>query len=76
MAQKTAIQWLQEKYNEGNEYERHLTESEFEQAKAMEKKQIMQSWDAGYGSNDIDEIYEINESLFNANDYYNETYKK
>jgi len=37
--QQSAVEWLQERYNEGDGYERHLTESEFEQSKQMEQEQ-------------------------------------
>jgi hypothetical protein len=63
----TAVEWLQEKYNQGNEYERHLTESEFEQAKAMEKEQILNA------------CYQFSDYPFTKEDhleYYNENYNK
>jgi hypothetical protein len=36
---KTAVEWLQEQYNQCPTWEEHITEEEFEQAKEMEKKQ-------------------------------------
>ena len=45
MAQQTAVEWLQERYNQGDGYDRHLTEEEFEQAKQMEKQQISDASD-------------------------------
>lgn len=41
MAQQTAVEWLEYWYNTGDGYERHLTPKEFEQAKQMEKEQIL-----------------------------------
>lgn len=71
MAQQTAVQMLLEYINKhGFDMEYEIEASFLEH----EKEQIIRAWDAGYGSNDIDEEYEINESLFNADDYYNETY--
>lgn len=63
MAQQTAVEWLQEMYNQGDGYERHLTESEFEQAKQMEKKQIIKAFN------------DLNDDI-NAEQYYNENYNK
>ena len=36
--QMTAVEWLEKQYNLGNGYERLLTESDFKQAKEMEKE--------------------------------------
>jgi len=35
----TAVEWLIEQYNLGNGFERLLTESDFEEAKQMDKEQ-------------------------------------
>jgi hypothetical protein len=67
MAQQTAVEWLIEQYNKGNEYERHLTENEFEKAKAMEKDQILKACD------------QFSDYPFDKDDhlqYYNETYQQ
>ena len=72
MAQQTAVEWLQQQYNSGNGFERLLTESEFEQAKAMEKEQIIDAWLSG------EKGISIGEKKFVglAEQYYNETYNK
>ena len=62
---QSSIEWLQEQYNLGNGFERHLTESDFEEAKAMHKQEII---DAYYG-----ELYY--ESTSNGEHYYKETFK-
>ena len=62
---QSSIEWLQEQYNLGNGFERHLTESDFEEAKAMHKQEII---DAYYG-----EVYY--ESNSNGEQYYNETFE-
>lgn len=36
---QTAVEWLIEQYNLGNGFERLLTESDFEEAKQMDKEQ-------------------------------------
>ena len=41
MAQQTAVEWLQERYNRRQVYEESIFDEEFEQAKAMEKEQIV-----------------------------------
>lgn len=65
MAQQTAVEWL---------YQRILAKDikeVFEQAKAMEKEQIMKAVDRGY-----DEGCKFPEdmTLKNSEQYYNETY--
>jgi len=65
MAQQTAVEWLQEQYYES---EGKLTRQDFEEAKAMEKEQIINSyWDGGQDVPSTEKICE---------QYYNETYKK
>lgn len=65
MAQQTAVEWLQWQYNSGNGFERLLTESEFEQAKEMEKEQIIDAVDAW-----------ITNGSLKGEQYYNEKYGK
>jgi hypothetical protein len=63
----TAVEWLQERYNRRQVYEESIFDEEFEQAKAMEKEQILnasrQFADYPFDENDIQQ-------------YYNETYNK
>jgi len=44
---QTAVEWLQEQYNQCPTWEEHITEEEFEQAKEMEKEQ------KGYSEEDV-----------------------
>jgi hypothetical protein len=60
---ETAIEWLLEELNNG----RHLTDKLIEQAKEMEKKQIIDANIAG-----------VNQGLYgykSAKEYYNKTFK-
>ena len=62
---QTAVEWLQEKYNKNI----NIMSGDFEQAKAMEKGQIMEA----YLSGDADAV---DNPLITAKQYYNETYGK
>jgi hypothetical protein len=62
MAQ-TAVEWLQEKYNSRQVYEESIFDEEFEQAKAMEKEQIIDAFNSG-----LEYDYDDSET------YYNKTY--
>jgi hypothetical protein len=42
---QTAVEWLQERYNECPKYEEQIYEQDWEQAKEMEKEQLL---DMGY----------------------------
>jgi hypothetical protein len=59
MIKQTAVEWLEEQYYES---EGKLTRHDFEQAKQMEKDQIINSWVGGKG-------------FLNGEQYYNETYR-
>jgi hypothetical protein len=75
MAQ-TAVSWLKqivkEMINNGGDADLHAVLWHIEQAKAMEKEQIMKAVDRGF-----DEGCKFPEdmTLKNAEQYYNETYK-
>jgi hypothetical protein len=77
MAQQTAVEWLIEEIhkNMGVWIPQHIQE----QAKAMEKEQIIKAWNNAYyigganGSNDWVNECELTD---NAEYYYNETYNK
>ena len=71
MAQQTAVEWLQERYNRRKVYEESIYDEEFEQAKAMEKEQIMNSYEQGIKDDDGYGGY-----ISNSENYYNETYNK
>jgi hypothetical protein len=68
MKQQTAVEWL---WNLSQTKE--LQASDFQQALAMEKEQIMKALDRGFdeGSSFPEDI-----TLNNAEQYYNETYGK
>ena len=66
MAQQTAVEWLEEQLNKWSDGRFYLPPHLFEQAKQMEKEQIMQAFLEG----------KVNHSKDWAEEYYNETYKK
>jgi len=85
MAQQTAVEWLKDKLKETYDKEGKLplayTLHLVEQAKQMEKEQIIRSycdgfyrsgegWNGEYGLKDIENIAEE----INAEQYYNETF--
>ena len=69
MAQQTAVEWLMEKYNSRQVYEESIWDEEFEQAKQMEKEQIIEAYRVGVE----EDVY--NNPLKTGQEYYNETYK-
>lgn len=63
---QTAVEWLKEIYDSCNTYEKFISNIDWEQAKAMEKEQIIDAWENGWAE----------ESNTNkAKQYYNETFK-
>ena len=62
---QTAVEWLKEQYDSCPPYEQFLGESEWEQAKKMEKKQIIDA-----ANNFISEW-----EWGNGETYYNKTFK-
>jgi hypothetical protein len=68
MAQQTAVEWLMEKYNSRQVYEESIWDEEFEQAKQMEKEQIIEAYRVGVE----EDVY--NNPLKTGQEYYNETY--
>ena len=68
----TAIEWLWEQYNNecdcGGDVEYTLAEKLFEQAKEMEKQQIIKAVYESMGTN-------LDPNIGRAEQYYNETYK-
>jgi hypothetical protein len=73
MAQQTAVEWLKDKLKETYDKEGKLplayTLHLVEQAKAMEKEQIVNSYISG-------DLMEGRANLSDAEQYYNETYNK
>jgi len=68
MKKITAVEWLVEKFFKSN-VEKTLFEDEIQQAKQMEKEQIKDAHNEGYGSGYMDD-------LKSPEQYYNETYEK
>jgi hypothetical protein len=76
MAQQTAVEWLlqQIKNKNGKEFTSYYSEF-IEQAKAMEKEQIMNAYSDGVFDGTLtDEFYE--DTKVSGEQYYNETYNK
>lgn len=73
MAQQTAVEWLMEKYNSRQVYEESIWDEEFEQAKAMEKEQIIKAYKEArqIGCKCYDDLDDRN-----AEPYNNKTYNK
>jgi hypothetical protein len=66
----TAVDWL---YQKMFEYQGRITKEDYEQAKAMEKEQILDAYKNGEDNIDSDGCHIDNDG---AEQYYNETYKK
>ena len=66
MAQQTAVEWLEENLNKWSDGRFYLPPHLFEQAKQMEKEQIINAWEDGKGAF----------STRQPEQYYNETYEK
>jgi hypothetical protein len=62
---QTAVEWLQDQFHKDNlskEFAK-VFNSSFEQAKEMEKKQIIDAYENGYS--DSDNTFELNENYYN-----------
>ena len=73
----TAVDWLLE--NLPLRYKNAILntcQEEINQAKAMEKEQIITAFEDGYKSCDLDEAFEINRKLASGELYYNKTYNQ
>ena len=69
---KTAVEWLVEKLDQNFDY---VADTLIEQAKEMEKQEIMNAWDDGYDKGTRDRIEKISNPVGNAEQYYNEEFK-
>jgi hypothetical protein len=67
MKEQTAVEWLKELWDKQEPFEKFIQPEQFEQAKQMEKKQII---NAVYNAMEFDRIVEA------AEKYYNKTYGK
>jgi hypothetical protein len=63
---QTAVEWLVERYNNPLLKDNFISKAEFEQAKAMEKEQIIDAYGDGLNAFRTD--------FCNRDEYYNETY--
>jgi len=71
---QTAVEWLISKLNKEG-FAQVVTDEEIQQAKSMEKEQIIDAWDDGYDKGTRDRIEKISNPVGNAEQYYNETFK-
>ena len=67
---KTAIDWLTDQLKKQG----FLYDLDIEAAKKIEKEQIINAFEVGYKSCDIDEAFEIDRKLASGELYYNKTY--
>ena len=73
----TAVDWLLE--NLPLRYKNSILntcQEEINKAKAMEKEQLIEAFEVGYESCDLDETFEINRKLASGELYYNKTYNQ
>jgi len=63
---KTAVEWFANRISHGGLVSKKQFDELLEQAKEMEKEQIEDAWDSAYTA----------EGFFNAEQYYNETFKQ
>jgi hypothetical protein len=72
---KTAVEWLQEQYNQCPKYEEQIYEQDWEQAKEMEKEQIVEAFFQG-----VDRESDGHGAMYlcrkDAEQYYNQTFKQ
>ena len=69
MAQQTAVEWLDRWFRDNPEATHEEGNKALEQAKQMEKEQILKAYFEGY-------TYGGHEVEYNGQQYYNETYGK
>ena len=65
--EQTAVEWLEERYNDSLLKDNFISKAEFDQAKAMEKKQIIDAYNTSFVLRD--------KPYATADKYYNETFK-
>ena len=69
---KTAVEWLISRLNKQG-FAQVVTDEEIEQAKEMEKEQIIQAYE--HGQNNGYMYRDGNSNIIQAEQYYNETFK-
>jgi hypothetical protein len=72
MSKQTAVEWLEQKFNDPYNNRPFITKEEFEQAKEMEKEQLEDAFVECWKANMPDGF----ECKLSAKQYYNETYGK
>ena len=65
---KTAVEWLQEQYNQCPKYEEQIYEQDWEQAKEMEKERLEDAYRTG--------ILDVGCRSASFEEYYNRTFKQ
>jgi hypothetical protein len=76
---KTAIKWLDKEIKEKMGLDEHDTNQLkyfIDKALEKEKKQIVDAFELGYKSCDLDEAFEINRKLASGELYYDKTYNQ
>jgi hypothetical protein len=74
---QTAVEWLQEKFNENNAKFINWSEDYFNEAKEMEKQQIIDAYEEGYLQCRIYGLPQKSRKHYETSEqYYNETFKK
>jgi len=77
---KTAVEWLQEQYNQCPKYEEQIYEQDWEQAKEMEKEQMAYSKEDVLKAGEMGEINHLDTkhivSYLDEAKQYNETFKQ
>jgi hypothetical protein len=69
----TAVQWLALRYHHRKGY---LSQDDIAEAKAMEKEQIMMSYDYGEANEYRQNIYQCSDDDISPEQYYNKRYSK
>jgi hypothetical protein len=69
---QTAVNWLWKELHPKLTFDDILLL--VEKAIVMEQEQIQEAFKQGYECNDVDEVFEIKETMFTAEGYYNKKY--
>ena len=70
---QTAVEWLKEIYDSCNNYEKFIANIDWEQAKEMEKEQIIESF--SHGVINHHDAFKNENKFENGEQYYNENFK-
>jgi hypothetical protein len=73
MSKQTTVEWLVEQFEESYSYINEIFKETIEQAKAMEKEQIIDSYRDGRSDQQSDRPSKFYNRM--AEQYYNETFK-